>query len=135
MKRVSELVRNQVKERATGRCEYCRLPEEVARLSHQVDHIVPPRHSGSNEPDNLAWACFRCNNNKGTDISTIDVETNQLVRLYNPRTQQWDEHFVIEDTGHIVGKTPQGRATARLLDMNNDNEVEVRGLLVRTGLW
>ncbi len=136
MTRVPKKLREQVRQRANGRCEYCGLLDLVARLSHQVDHIVPPRHGGTNDFDNnLAWACFRCNNGKGTDIGTIDITTGQRVWLYNPREQRWDDYFEIQETGHILGKTPEGRATARLLNMNYEPEVEARRLLIKHGLW
>lgn len=135
MSRVPAAVRRQVQQRAGGRCEYCGLPEALGRLSHQVDHILPPRHLGSEDLINFAWACFRCNNNKGTDIGTVDLATMQRTWLYNPREQRWDEHFEIDTQGYIVGKTTQGRATARLLEMNIEPEVELRRLFVESGQW
>lgn len=85
--------------------------------------------------DNLAWACFRCNNLKGTDIGTFDTLTRQRVWLYNPRGQKWDDHFELDGLGLIVGKTPEGRATARLLGMNDEDFPKLRRLLVKTGRW
>jgi 5-methylcytosine-specific restriction endonuclease McrA len=84
MSRISSSVRRQVQKRAESRCEYCRIPDHVTHFSHQIDHIIPPRHGGSNELPNLAWACFHCNNNKGTDIATYDLTTRKPVFLYNP---------------------------------------------------
>jgi hypothetical protein len=133
--RIPARIRNQVRQRANGRCEYCGLLDSLARLSHQVDHVVPPRHGGSDELINLAWACFRCNNGKGTDIGTVDITTNQRVWLFNPREQKWDEHLELEVTGLIIGKSSEGRATARLLDMNVETEVEARRLLIENNLW
>ena len=136
MTRVPKKLRDQVRQRANGRCEYCGLPDSVASLSHHVDHILPPRHTGTNDFDsNLAWACFRCNNGKGTDIGTVDIVTTERVWLYNPREQNWDDHFEIRETGHIFGKTPEGRATVRLLNMNHEAEVEARRLVIKYGLW
>jgi len=33
-------LRQQVYERAEGRCEYCLVPETVTLTAHQVDHII-----------------------------------------------------------------------------------------------
>lgn len=84
---------------------------------------------------NLAWACFHCNNNKGTDIATYDLETRKPVFLYNPLYDKWDEHFLIENNGYIRGKTAKGRGTLRLLKMNAPKRVEIRKVLIQAGLW
>jgi hypothetical protein len=39
-------LRQQVYERAEGRCEYCLVPETVTLTAHQVDHIVALKHGG-----------------------------------------------------------------------------------------
>ena len=121
-------------ERSDGRCEYCRKPDGLSGYPHHADHIVAVKHNGRTELGNLAWACFQCNVNKGSDLTTFDPDTNVLVRLFNPRIQNWDEHFGFEDAV-IVGKTAIGRATIRLLQMNQANQVETRSRLMQAGLW
>lgn len=51
-----------------------------------------------------------------------------MVPLFNPRTQRWEEHFELEGVW-IVGRTPIGRTTVRVLAMNADEQREVRGEL------
>ncbi|MAS36926.1 MAG: HNH endonuclease [Anaerolineaceae bacterium] len=134
MTRISDTVRQQVRERAKGCCEYCGLPDKYATFSHQIDHIVPHRHGGTDQVDNLAWACFQCNNNKGTDIASFDFETDEFVFLFNPRKHLWNDHFVMID-GVINGITPSGRITIRLLNMNDPERSETRRNLAEAGLW
>ncbi len=134
MSRLSTTIRDAVKQRAIdNRCEYCKLPESLSKYSHQVDHIFPPRHGGSDDIDNLAWACFKCNNHKGTDIATI--ENGKLIPLFNPRTKVWAEHFETQATGIIVGLTLEGEATVRLLNMNTIQYIEIRKNLIEIGIW
>jgi hypothetical protein len=114
MSRVSPALREKVRQRADGRCEYCR--------------------NGSTDLDNLAWACFDCNTNKGSDLSAYDDITKQLTPLYNPRTQKWDEHFEVNNA-IINGKTDVGRVTVRLLQMNDPDRVETRRELIEANLW
>jgi len=134
MTRVSQTVRQQVSQRAGGRCEYCCLPESYSLRFH-VDHIVPIRkHGGTNGLENLAWACVICNSNKTSNIASFDPQTKQLTQLYNPRIQSWDEHFEIKD-GFIVGKTAVGRTTIQVLDMNVLGQVDTRRYLIKAGLW
>ena len=45
--------RNLVRQRAENRCEYCRLPQEYAELTHHIEHIISKQHGGSDEVDNL----------------------------------------------------------------------------------
>jgi hypothetical protein len=71
---------------------------------------------------------------KGTNLTTIDPQTGKLARLFNPRSQQWDQHFKIEKT-RIAGLTPTGRATAWLLQMNVAERTELRAELAALGHW
>jgi hypothetical protein len=135
MTRVTTAVRLKVRERAGGRCEYCRKPERLSTHSHHTDHIIPvKRHGGSPEFDNLAWACFECNTNKGGDVASYDTETGELAPLFNPRTQKWDEHFEMEGA-LIIAKTAIGRVTVRVLEMNHANQLQAREMLMKAGLW
>jgi hypothetical protein len=134
MSRVPQSIREQVQKRAQKRCEYCRRPEIAGGFSYQVDHVIPEKHLGSSEINNLAWACFKYNNAKSTDISSYDVDTGALTLLYNPRTQGWDEHFEILE-GVIIGKTPIGRVTARILEMNSPQQIGDCRSLIEDGLW
>lgn len=135
MRRIPSAIREQVRQRANLRCEYCQLPENYVNQRHQIDHIVARRHDGSDEMNNLAWACFYCNNGKGSDLSSIDPLTKQPAWLYNPRQQKWDEQFTIDTDGLIHGKTAEARTTIRLLDMNNPQRIELRQLLLDSGIW
>jgi hypothetical protein len=115
-------------ERAGRRCEYCHFPEAWLSLGLYLDHIVARQHGGSDEEDNLAMSCEHCNACKGPNIASIDPLTSERVWLFNPRIHAWDEHFEISED-QISGKTPMGRATARLLDMNSPNNTVFRRML------
>jgi hypothetical protein len=127
--------RERVRLRANKRCEYCSKPEDANGFSHQVDHIIPERHGGVSDTHNFAWACFRYNNSKGTDIASYDPVTKQLTPLFNPRIQKWDEHFEMDEDGIIVGTTPVSRVTILILDMNRPRQIEIRRNLIEAGLW
>jgi HNH endonuclease len=127
--RTRELVRH----RAGRRCEYCHLPESaVPYLIYHVDHIVAKQHLDkvSDDPHLLAWACSECNYHKGPNLVSIDPQTGKQAALFNPRTDVWNDHFMIQN-GMIVGLTPPGRATARLLNMNAPRLLQLRRELAR----
>lgn len=125
-------LRQQVFDRAARRCEYCLLAEEHAFYPHEADHIIAEKHGGDTTAENLALACFDCNRFKGSDIASVDVITGELVPLFNPRTQEWKDHFRVEG-GKIIPLTPVGRATEQLLKLNLAPRVEVRATLAKTG--
>jgi len=52
---------------------------------HEVDHVIAEKHGGLTEPDNLALSCTLCNKHKGSDLTSIDPETGDIVPLYHPR--------------------------------------------------
>jgi hypothetical protein len=126
--RISSALRREVRERANGSCEYCLLPEEQAFFPHEPDHIIATKHGGQSTIHNLALACFDCNRFKGSDIASIDPAQGKLTPLFNPRTQEWSEHFAIE-AGRINPRTANGRVTELVLKLNLPSRVEVREIL------
>ena len=120
--------RARVRQRARDRCEYCTLHQEDSPLaSLQIEHIRPRKHGGTDDLGNLALACIDCNLHKGPNLSGIDPETGKVVELFNPRVQDWVDHF--EWNGiHIYGRTDTGRATVTVLAMNSDDQLALRSL-------
>ena len=96
-----------------------------ARAKLQIEHVVPRKHGGGDETTNLALACVACNLRKGPNLTGIDPDTGQVVELFNPRMQQWTEHFAW-DGCTLVGITATGRTTIRVLDMNSSDRIRVR---------
>jgi hypothetical protein len=129
---MSPAVGQMVRERAGFRCEYCHLPQIFSALLFHVEHIIARQHGGSDDLDNLALACPECNLRKGTNLTGIDPDTGEVVRLFNPRKDMWDEHFSLQQY-LIAGRTPLGRTTAWLLAMNTGDRMRWRRLLVGLG--
>lgn len=127
-------LRDQAQQRAGGRCEYCMIHEDDVLLSHEPDHIIAHKHGGQTSLENIAWACFLCNRFKGSDIASVDPDTGKVVRLFHPRTDVWKEHFEL-DEGHIAGRTPYGRATVYVLQMNRPECIETRRHLAAAGRY
>ncbi len=130
-------IRQIVRERAGRCCEYCRFPERpLPYLVFHLDHIIARQHvdEAPDDPGSLAWACSECNYHKGPNLVSIDPQTKQQAALFNPRHDHWDDHFTI-DHGMIVGLTPTGRATARLLNMNAPRLVRLRRELIEQGAF
>jgi hypothetical protein len=126
-------LRQTVRDRAGYRCEYCHFPERFAELPFQTDHIIAEQHGGPTVEDNLALACARCNRYKGPNLSGIDPETGTITRLFNPRTDDWSEHFLWRDE-NLAARTAIGRATLVVLHMNHPDARTQRAALFREGI-
>lgn len=127
-------LRQQVMTRAQGLCEYCLIHQDDTPFSHQIDHVIALKHEGKTQLMNLALSCLLCNRHKGSDLTTFDPMTQKLTLLFNPRIQQWDEHFELRGV-YIVGQTAVGRATVRLLQMNSPQQVLQRQSLMEVGRY
>lgn len=123
---MDQQTRDLVRGRASDRCEYCLLKQSATPLiPFHLEHIVAKQHGGTDDPSGLALACDRCNAYKGPNLTSIDPDTQEIVPLFNPRADIWEDHFELRG-GHVYGKTPAGRATVRLLNMNAPRRVELR---------
>ncbi len=110
------------------------MPQHAVDGTFHVEHIIAQQHVDDDRPSSLAFACDRCNFHKGTNLSSQDSETSQIVNLFNPRADNWSDHFEFQDA-EIVGLTAVGRTTARLLQMNMKRRVELRSTLIAAGLF
>lgn len=117
-----------VESRADGRCEYCRRYQEpIGGLFFEVEHIVPRSQGGLTTPENLAFACRRCNSYKAMATKAIDPESGQIVRLFHPRLDRWTDHFERSSNQVLIlGRTVIGRATVARLRLNDADEVRAR---------
>lgn len=138
---ISDEVKQAIRERAEYLCEYCHSSERLSASRFTVDHVIPKSLGGSDEIDNLALACRRCNEKRYNFVAGIDPETQEIVPIFNPRRQKWEEHFVWVDQGvAIEGISPIGRATCLRLDLNDtryreqDSIRETRRFWIKTGL-
>lgn len=128
-------IRTLVRNRAEGRCEYCRLPQNATPYySFHVEHIVARQHQGSDDESNLALACPDCNAKKGPNIATLSPDTGNVIELFHPRRHIWSDHFSLIGS-EIVGISEVGRATVQLLDMNEEERVVIREQLLEEGLF
>ncbi|MDX2245129.1 MAG: HNH endonuclease signature motif containing protein [Bacteroidia bacterium] len=131
---ISRLIRKLVIERAGNRCEYCRIPQAITNYDFHIEHIIGIQHGGDNSLENLAWCCAFCNWKKGPNIGTILDSHSPIIPLFNPRTQKWFDHFETRK-GHIIPKTDIGQATAKLLEFNLPERIEIRELLIQAGYY
>ncbi len=124
-----------VRLRARQRCEYCMLPQGPFDYSFQIEHIVARQHGGSTVLENLALACRLCNRKKGPNLAGIDPLTGHLTVLFNPRIDNWLDHFAVS-LDHsaalsleVYGLTAIGRTTAYVLGFSERDRPALRYFL------
>jgi len=118
MPEVETGVREFVRLRAAGFCEYCHISERFTLAEHEIDHVIAVKHGGQTVVGNLALCCTLCNRFKGSDIASIDPETGQIAPLFHPRIADsggWAyatfDYDTASDTftpGTMADKPPQG---------------------------
>jgi hypothetical protein len=107
----------------------------VTAQAFHVDHIVPQVLGGQTHLNNLCYACPHCNLHKRDRIQAHDPRTGRMVRLFNPRTDHWDEHLRWSTTyTRLIPRTAIARATVVTLDLNAAIFVNARKLWLVLGL-
>ena len=124
----------QVEERAGGRCEYCRMHQALQGATFHVEHVRPRAEGGSDDLDNLAWACPGCNLKKSDRQTILDPDTGALIPLFHPRVHIWSEHFSWSSY-ILVGLTTVGRTLIAAFDLNSERRQLIRRAEEQFGLF
>src|SRR5829696_7330456 len=109
--------RREVISRAGDRCEYCGLAQVGQEGTFHIDHVTPRASAGPTTSENLALACVSCSLRKGAATTALDSESGHEAPIFNPRTQNWNDHFRWNDV-EIIPLTSTGRATVKRLALN-----------------
>ena len=101
------------------------MHQSLQGATFHVEHVIPNSHGGQDTLLNLVLACPSCNLHKSNRVEAIDPETGEIVPLFHPLADVWDNHFCFVDF-EIAGKTACGRATLEALDFNHPRRLKVR---------
>jgi hypothetical protein len=119
-------------DRASFRCEYCGIPQDLDDSPFEIDHIIAIKHGGRTIASNLALSCFHDNSHKGPNVAGFDPTTRRLTRLFNPRHHKWRRHFCWQGA-YLLGRTAIGRVTIVILKMNDPLRITLREGLMEEG--
>jgi hypothetical protein len=128
-------IERKVRTAAHNRCGYCLSPQSLVMARLEIEHIHPLGKGGSDDETNLWLACPICNGHKADKTDGTDPQTGEITPLFNPRTQNWFEHFRWSEDGiRIIGLTSVGRATVAALHLSDDSDaLTVRSFWVLGG--
>ena len=133
MAKINKHLDEKIRRKAKNRCGYCLNPQGLLPFKLEIEHIHPQALGGKSVEDNLWLACRECNAHKATKIKALDRLTGKVVKLFNPRKQNWHEHFEFsKDFTEIIGKTVCERATVDALQMNNIYQTTARSAWCET---
>ena len=136
MRRIADDLRKRLAESAKNRCGYCLMPQEIVPMLLEIEHLLPQALGGDDDEANLWLACRACNSYKHAKTHGDDQRTARTVKLFNPRTQNWREHFKFSaDKSIIIGRTACGRATVAALKMNTEQSVSARKVWAAAGWY
>jgi HNH endonuclease len=107
-------LRQRVRARANFACEFCGVTESDTGGELTIDHFQPQAHGGSDDPDNLLYSCYRCNQYKA---HYWPAEPGDAV-LWNPRSEARDLHLSPLGDGRLVALTGTGAFTLKRLRLN-----------------
>jgi hypothetical protein len=119
---ISASLRQKVRQKANFLCEYCKVSETDSGGELTIDHYQPQSADGGDEEQNLVYCCFRCNIYKG-DYWHL---TSNKSRIFNPRTDNRDEHFWFSESGKLFALSEIGEITIELLRLNRKPLVKKR---------
>ncbi len=111
-------------------CGYCGVEEGEIGAELTVDHFQPRSRGGSDDFDNLVYACHACNEFK-SDFWPADGEP----RLLHPRRDDLSLHLARRDDGVTEGLTPEGELLIERLRLNRAPLVERRHQRARWRVW
>lgn len=107
-----------VRQRYNFCCGYCGVSETDAGGDLTVDHFHPASAGGSDQIDNLVYACVRCNQYKGVLLPEA-TDMAQERRLLHPLRDTMRAHIrEDEPTSRLAALTPTGAFHITSLRLN-----------------
>jgi hypothetical protein len=112
------------------------MPQQLITYRLEVEHLRPSSKGGEDNRENLWLSCHKCNKVRSNRVNLTDPLSGKEVAIFNPRSDNWHEHFAWETNGpRIIGLTVRGRATVDGLRLNDDYHLTARKAWMATGLY
>jgi hypothetical protein len=121
---ISDSKRNTVREKYNFTCGYCGISEIDAGSQLEVDHFHPLKHGGTDDWDNLVYACPACNRNKASYWPSFDAPPHMF--LLHPIIDKLNIHITLLQDGNLAGLTPRGWFHIEWLHLNRPQLVTMR---------
>lgn len=114
-------VRRQVRARFGFACGYCGVNEASAGAELTVDHFRPLSRGGTDDLENLVYACPACNQFKG-DYWFAEGDS----ALLHPLTSDFSEHSVERNDVTLAARSLRGLRHIEVLHLNRPELIAYR---------
>jgi hypothetical protein len=92
----------------------------------EIDHFYPLAAGGSDEIENLVYACTACNRFKGDYAPAPNAP--EALQLLHPQRDAMGAHITETTHGRLVGLTPRGWFHIQRLHLNRAQLIDMRHL-------
>ena len=121
-----------IRQRADGKCEYCRIPQFAFPLPFQIDHIIAEQHGGQSVANNLVWRVRVATGIKA--LTLLDLIRSRAKSSVSFIRERISGASISNSNGAlIVGKTSIGHVTVQVLSMNDYDLLLLRVQLIEEG--
>src|SRR5437870_1464427 len=107
-------------------CAYCGVSETAVGGELEIDHFLPIAVGGTDDVENLVYACTTCNRFKGDYFAAGDAP--ESLRLLHPLRDDLNAHIIETEHGRLQGITPRGWFHIQRLHLNRAQLIEMRYL-------
>lgn len=123
---ISLELREKVRLHYSSCCAYCGVSEIDVGGLLEIEHFQPTSKGGTDDFENLVYACTICNRYKANYWPDEAVSEN--LRILHPGTDKIEEHVAELTNGTLIGITEQGWFHVNWLHLNRPQLVEFRRL-------
>jgi hypothetical protein len=136
--------REEIREDCLNRCVYCDIHESEngGDENMNLDHFRPKKYEEfrklENDPNNLVWACHRCNNLKADHWPAIGTPYTYTSKegFIDPFVENYHEYFAIESDGTIKPLKDPANYMISLLHLNRLSRKKGREMrIVRQAIY
>ena len=120
---MDEQWREQAREQYACCCAYCGVHETDVGATLTIDHHQPRRHGGAGDNENIVYCCPRCNEHKGAYWHEVHAPH---IRLLHPLDDDLTAHLLEQQSGQLIGRTPEGAFYIDRLRLNRPQLIEHR---------
>ena len=134
---ISKKIRFEVFKRGGFTCQYCgRKPPQTIL---EIDHIIPRKKKGEDNPENLITACFDCNRGKGArDLKIAPASLSKKTEMLKEKELQLREFYAyqekiksrleddidyLDERWHVLSEEEEGYC------FNDHGRMQIRSLL------
>jgi len=115
--------REAIRRRYEFRCGYCGVHESEIGSELEIDHFRPLSKGGTDDLDNLVYACPACNRIKG---DFWPAEGEEVQRLLHPLLDDVDQHYYQASDGTLLPVTATGAFHISRLRLNRAPLITLR---------